>query len=53
MERAAYYVKQGFTAFDPRPIPLEALDNAERVAKQVREAVDSKCDIRIGGLTGR
>ena len=58
-KRAAEYVKQGFTAvkfdpvmpmsaFDPRQISLEALDNAELVVKNVREAVGSKCDLLIG-----
>ena len=58
--RAAEYVKQGFTAvkldpildlmspFDPRELSLEALDNAEAVVRNVREAVGSKCDILIG-----
>lgn len=58
-ERAAYYVEQGFTAvkfdpvgsmsaFDPRQLSLEALDNAELVTRKVREAVGSKCDLLIG-----
>ncbi len=58
-ERAATYVKMGFTAvkFDPaRPaiipnphqLPLETLENAEAVVKSVREAVGDKCDILIG-----
>jgi 2-dehydro-3-deoxyphosphogalactonate aldolase len=57
--RAAAYVDQGFTgvkfdpvmpfsAFDPRQLSLEALDNAERVVGSVREAVGSKCDLLIG-----
>ena len=58
--RAAEYVKQGFTAvkfdpildlmspFDPRELSLEALDNAEAVVRNVREAIRSKCDILIG-----
>jgi len=58
--RAAEYVKQGFTAvkldpildlmspFDPRELSLEALDNAQAVVRNVREAVGSKCDILIG-----
>jgi galactonate dehydratase len=57
--RATDYVKQGFTAvkidpayplsyFDPRQLSLEALDNAERVIKTVREAVGGGCDILIG-----
>ena len=58
--RAAEYVKQGFTAvkldpildlmspFDPRELSLEALNNAEAVVRNVREAVGSNCDILIG-----
>ncbi len=58
-ERAAEYVKQGFTAvkfdpvgpysaFDPRQLSLEALENAEKFIKNVREAVGSKCDLLFG-----
>ncbi len=58
-ERAAYYVKMGFTAlkFDPvEPVTVEApyqlsmkrLENAEAVARAVREAVGDKCDLLIG-----
>jgi len=58
-ERAAAYVKMGFTAlkFDPVGHPtthaplqlsLETLENAEAVVKNVREAVGDKCDILIG-----
>jgi galactonate dehydratase len=58
-ERAADYVKQGFTAvkndpirpysaFDPRQLSLEAMENAEKVIGAIREAVGSKCDILIG-----
>ena len=58
-KRAAHYVEMGFTAvkfdpiipmsaFDPRQLSLEALDNAELVVKNVREAVGSKCDLLIG-----
>lgn len=58
-ERAAYYMKMGFTAikFDPirligylAPIQigLEALGTAEKTVKNVREAVGDKCDILIG-----
>ncbi len=58
-KRAVEYVEQGFTAvkfdpvmpmsaFDPRQISLEALDNAELVVKNVREAVGSRCDLLIG-----
>jgi 2-dehydro-3-deoxyphosphogalactonate aldolase len=58
--RATAYMKQGFTAvkfdpildlmspFDPRELSLEALDNAEAVVRNVREAVGSRCDILIG-----
>ena len=59
-ERAAAYVKQGFTAvkfdpildlmspFDPRELSLESLENAEAVVRSVREAVGGKCDLLIG-----
>jgi galactonate dehydratase len=58
-QRAADYVKQGFTAvkidpirpysaFDPRQLSLEAMANAERVVEKIREAVGNKCDILIG-----
>ncbi len=58
-KRAAEYVKQGFTAikfdpvmphtaFDPRQLSLEELDNAELVVNNVREAVGNKCDLLIG-----
>ena len=58
-ERAAHYVEQGFTAvkydpvmpmsaFDPRQLSLEALDNAELVTKNVRAAVGGKADLLIG-----
>jgi 2-dehydro-3-deoxyphosphogalactonate aldolase len=58
-ERAAEYVKQGFTAlkfdpvgpytaFDPRQLSLEALVGAEKIAKAVREAVGGACDLLIG-----
>ena len=58
-KRAAVYLDQGFTAvkfdpvmpisaFDPRQLSLEALDNAEVVTRNVREAVGSKCDLLIG-----
>ena len=57
--RAATYVKQGFTAlkldpvgpytaFDPRQLSLEALDNAEKIVSAVREAVGGTCDLLIG-----
>jgi len=58
-ERAAEYVEQGFTAvkfdpvgpysaFDPRQLSLEALDRAEKFAKNIREAVGVKSDLLIG-----
>lgn len=58
-KRAAHYLAQGFTAikfdpvmpmgaFDPRQLSLEALDNAERVVKNMREAVGGQCDLLIG-----
>ncbi len=58
-ERAAVYVEHGFTAvkfdpvwgmsaFDPRQLSLEVLDNAERVTKSIREAVGNRCDLLIG-----
>jgi galactonate dehydratase len=58
-ERAAEYVKQGFTAvkfdpvgpysaFDPRQLSLEALERAEAFVKNIREAVGSKCDLLFG-----
>ncbi len=58
-QRAVHYADQGFTAvkfdpvmpmsaFDPRQLSLEALDNAEVVTRNVREAVGSKCDLLIG-----
>lgn len=58
-KRALEYVAQGFTAvkfdpimpmgaFDPRMPSLEALDNAERMVKNMREAVGTKCDLLIG-----
>ncbi len=58
-QRAADYVKQGFTAvkidpirpysaFDPRQLSLEVMANAERVVEKIREAVGNKCDILIG-----
>ena len=58
-ERAAEYVKKGFTAikfdpvgpysaFDPRQLSLGALENAERYVKKVREAVDGTCDLLFG-----
>ena len=58
-KRAAQYVEQGFTAikydpvmpmsaFDPRQLSLAALDNAELVTKNLREAVGSRCDLLVG-----
>ena len=58
-ERAAHYVAQGFTAvkfdpvmpmsaFDPRQLSMEALENAELVTRNIREAVGSKADLLIG-----
>ena len=57
--RATHYMDQGFTAvkfdpvmpmsaFDPRQLSLEALDNAELVTRNIREAVGSRCDLLIG-----
>jgi 2-dehydro-3-deoxyphosphogalactonate aldolase len=57
--RAAHYVEQGFTAvkfdpvmpmsaFDPRQLSLESLNNAELVTGNIREAVGGKCDLLIG-----
>jgi 2-dehydro-3-deoxyphosphogalactonate aldolase len=58
-ERAAAYVKQGFTAvkfdpvgaysaFDPRQLSLETLDRAEDFVRKIREAVGSQCDLLFG-----
>ena len=58
-ERAAKYVKQGFTAvkfdpvgpysaFDPRQLSLEALDLSEKFVRLMREAVGSQCDLLFG-----
>lgn len=58
-ERAAEYVKMGFTAvkFDPvgpgtmhapLQLSLHNLENAESVIRGIREAVGDKCDIIIG-----
>ncbi|HEY4039719.1 MAG TPA: mandelate racemase/muconate lactonizing enzyme family protein [Burkholderiaceae bacterium] len=58
-ERAAEYVKQGFTAikfdpagpytaFDGRQLSLEALDLCERFCRQLRDAVGSKADLLFG-----
>jgi galactonate dehydratase len=54
-ERAAAYVKMGFTAIKFDPVgpgtvhaPLHNLANAEAVIGGIREAVGDKCDIIIG-----
>jgi 2-dehydro-3-deoxyphosphogalactonate aldolase len=58
-ERATVYAERGFTAlkfdpvgpysaFDPRQLSLETLENAERIVRQVREAVGARCDLLIG-----
>ena len=58
-QRAVQYVEQGFTAlkfdpimpmgaFDPRQLSLEALDIAELVIKNMRQAVGSRCDLLVG-----
>jgi len=58
-ERAAEYVKQGFTAvkfdpvgpysaFDPRQLSLEALEHTERFVGTLREAVGGACDLLFG-----
>jgi galactonate dehydratase len=58
-KRAAEYVEMGFsaikldpfglpTSYAPLQISLEDLETAERVVKNVREAVGGKCDILIG-----
>ena len=58
-ERAAAYAEHGFTAvkfdpvwgmsaFDPRQLSLEVLDNAALVTKNIRDAVGNKCDLLIG-----
>lgn len=58
-KRAEHYAKQGFTAlkfdpvmpmsaFDPRQLSLESLDNAETVTRNVRKAVGNQCDLLIG-----
>ena len=58
-KRAVDYQKQGFTAlkfdpvlpmsaFDPRQLSLKALDNAELVTKNIRDAIGSKCELLIG-----
>ncbi|MGH8315390.1 MAG: mandelate racemase/muconate lactonizing enzyme family protein [Steroidobacterales bacterium] len=58
-ERAADYLKQGFTAikfdpagpygaFDGRQLSLEALDRSERFMRQLRAAVGSQMDLLFG-----
>ena len=58
-ERAAEYVKQGFTAikfdpagpysaFDGRQLSLEALELSETFVRRLREAVGSKADLLFG-----
>jgi 2-dehydro-3-deoxyphosphogalactonate aldolase len=58
-ERAAVYIKDGFTAlkfdpigpysaFDPRQLSLEMLDFTEKFVKQLREAVGEKVDLLLG-----
>ncbi len=58
-ERAAHYASLGFTAvkfdpaapysaFDPRQPSLESLELCERVARLIREAVGSRCDLLFG-----
>ncbi|MEM7405931.1 MAG: mandelate racemase/muconate lactonizing enzyme family protein, partial [Pseudomonadota bacterium] len=57
-ERAQHYIDLGFTAvgfdpvmpmgsFDPRQLPLAALDNAEKVARNMREVAGSRCDLLV------
>ncbi len=58
-ERAAQYVKQGFTAvkfdptgpysaFDGRQLSLDMLEHTEHFVKTLREAVGSSCDLLFG-----
>lgn len=58
-ERAATYIKDGFTAlkfdpigpysaFDPRQLSIEMLDFTEKFVKQLREAVGDKVDLLLG-----
>lgn len=58
-ERAAKYVKLGFTAikfdpitpysaFDPRQLSLETLDLCEKFVKTIRRAVGGRCDLLFG-----
>ncbi|MHC8508765.1 MAG: mandelate racemase/muconate lactonizing enzyme family protein [Rhodospirillales bacterium] len=58
-KHAAAYAAKGFTAvkfdpvgpytaFDPRQLSLEAMDQAERMTRALREAVGGRCDILFG-----
>jgi 2-dehydro-3-deoxyphosphogalactonate aldolase len=58
-ERAAVYIKDGFTAlkfdpigpysaFDPRQLSIEMLDFTEKFVKQLRDAVGEKVDLLLG-----
>ena len=58
-ERAVEYVERGFTAvkfdpvgpysaFDPRQLPPDVLDHAEKFVKTLREAVGGRCDLLFG-----
>ena len=58
-QRALEYVEMGFTAvkfdpigaytaFDPRQLSLEALEQSEKFVATLREAVGSSCDLLIG-----
>ena len=58
-ERAAHYIKEGFTAlkfdpvgpysaFDPRQLSLEMLDFTEKFVKQLRDAVGNTVDLLFG-----
>jgi 2-dehydro-3-deoxyphosphogalactonate aldolase len=58
-ERALEYVEMGFTAvkfdpvgpytaFDPRQLSLEALEQSEKFVATLREAVGSRCDLLFG-----
>ena len=58
-ERASEYQAQGFTAvkfdpagpysiYDPRQLPLQALERCEVFMKRLREAVGTSCDLLFG-----
>ena len=58
-QRALEYVEMGFsavkfdpvgpyTAFDPRQLSLEALDQSEKFVGTLREAVGARCDLLLG-----